>query len=50
MSESHSSESSHEVEHRHPVYESWLERNWFWLVIAFGGTLVAAIDAWHPVH
>jgi hypothetical protein len=28
---------------------SWLERNWFWLVISFGAICVAAIDFWHPV-
>ena len=28
--------------------EHWLERNWAFLVIAFGAILVAAIDSWMP--
>jgi hypothetical protein len=27
---------------------SWMDRNWFWLVISFGAVCVAAIDFWHP--
>jgi hypothetical protein len=27
---------------------SWMDRNWFWLVISFGAICVAAIDFWHP--
>jgi len=26
-----------------------MDRNWFWLVIAFGAACVAAIDFWHPL-
>jgi len=30
--------------------EHWLERNWSWLVIAFGALFVAIIDNFHPIQ
>jgi hypothetical protein len=31
-----------------PHGDNWLERNWSWLVIAFGVIFVACIDLLHP--
>ena len=30
--------------------ESWLERNWYWLVILLGVIFVAFIDFYAPTH
>jgi hypothetical protein len=39
----------HTTEH-HVDQDTWLERNWFWLVIAFGVGFVAWIDIFAPTH
>jgi hypothetical protein len=28
--------------------ESWLDRHWYWLVIAVGVLFVSVLDSWHP--
>jgi len=28
--------------------ESWLDRHWYWLVIAVGVLFVAVLDSFHP--
>jgi hypothetical protein len=35
-----------ETHHLHK--ESWLDRHWYWLVIAVGVLFVSVLDSWHP--
>ena len=34
---------------QHGNSESFLERNWYWFVIAFGVIFVTCINCFHPV-